>query len=925
MSVEGEVGAFTVGVRRHPRYVDEEKCTACGTCSDYCPVAVTDKYNEGLSVTKSVHMDYPQGIPAAYYVDEASCLFLTQRECKQCERVCKALAIDFTQQPKDVELRVGAIILAPGYRLVDEDILSKYGYGIFPNVLTSLEFERILSASGPFGGHLIRPSDEREPEKIAWLQCVGSRDVSCGNGYCSAVCCMYAIKEAAIAKEHSKVPLDAAIFFMDMRTHGKDFERYYEDSRQKHGVRFVRSRVHSIAPVKDGDDLVVQYVTETGEAVEEVFDMVVLSVGLATPPEVIELSQKLGISLNDSRFCQTDSFSPVATSREGIYVAGVFQGPKDIPQSVIEASSAAAESTAPLSPARNTLIKTKEIPVEQNVRGKRPRIGVFVCHCGINISSVVDIDVVCDYARTLPFVEYVTDSLYSCAQDSLQVLQDTIAEQRLNRIVVAACSPRTHEPLFQETLVDARLNKYLFEMANIRNQDSWVHKDDPAMATDKAKDLVRMAAAKAALVEPLQEQNVEINQRALVVGGGISGMIAAKALSSHDYKVSLVEKEASLGGQAQALYKTWKGENIQHNLVSLVNSVESDGHIDVRLETEIQAVDGFVGNFRTTLISKGKEEVVEHGAAVIATGATENKPKEYLYGEDARVVTHLELDRRFINKDPSLKEISTAAFIQCVGSREPERPYCSKVCCTHAIESALQLKEINPGASVYVFYRDIRAYGEREHLFRKARGAGIIFIRYSLGNKPQVTSNHDGLQIKAFEPILQHPILLKVDLVVLASAIVPLKDENLAQLFKIPMNEDGFFVEAHAKLAPSEFATDGVFLCGLAHYPKPIDESVAQAQAAASRAMTILAKKSIQVSGAVAYVDPSFCSGCGVCVDICPYSAPSFEEGQVYPGKAEINPVLCKGCGLCVASCRSGALNLKGFEEHQIMTMINEI
>jgi heterodisulfide reductase subunit A len=469
------------------------------------------------------------------------------------------------------------------------------------------------------------------------------------------------------------------------------------------------------------------------------------------------------------------------------------------------------------------------------------------------------------------------------------------------------------------------LNKYLFEMANIRDQNTWVHMNDPENATEKAKDLVRMAVAKVALMDPLPEAELDVDQKALVVGGGISGMMAARALSSQGYKVFLVEKSSSLGGQALNLFKTWKGEDIQQNLTDLSKSVETDINIDVHLETELSNVEGFVGNFRTTLNSGGKEDVVEHGIAVIATGASEFKPDEYLYGKDPRVVTHLELDQKFMRDDPSLREIKTAVFIQCVGSRETERPYCSRVCCTHSIESALHLKALNPDMNVYVLYRDIRSYGEREYLYREARAAGVIFVRFSLDQKPQIRAGKDRVEIEVIDNILGHPILLKADLVSLATAIVPYRDEKLGQFFKIPMNEDGFFIEAHAKLGPSEFATDGVFLCGMAHYPKPIDESVAQAQAAASRAITLLAKKKINVSGTVAQVNPVCCSSCGICVDVCPYSAPSFIEEGPFAGKAEINPILCKGCGLCVASCRSGALNLKGFGTDQIMAMINEI
>jgi heterodisulfide reductase subunit A len=736
---------------------------------------------------------------------------------------------------------------------------------------------------------------------------------------------MYAIKEAVIAKEHAGNDLDCAIFFMDMRTHGKDFERFYDDASKKHGVRFIRSRVPAIESVEGSDVLVIPYVDESGYTADESFDMVVLSVGLETPPELIELARNLDIDLTEGQFCETDSFHPVTTSKKGIYVCGAFQGPKDIPQSVIESSSAAAEAGALLSQARNTLTKEKEVPQERNISGERPRIGVFVCQCGINISGIVDVPAVRDYAGSLPYVEYITDNLYTCSQDTQETMTQVIKENNLNRIVVAACTPKTHEPLFQETLTAAGLNKYLFEMTNIRNQDSWVHKDNPDMATEKAKDLVRMAVAKVALMESLEEAELDVNQRALVIGGGISGMASAKSLSDQGYQVDLVERSAHLGGMARHLFRTWKGEDIQENLADLIKSVESDSNVKVHLDTELTNVEGFVGNFKTTLSSSGREETVEHGIAIIATGANEYQPDEYLYGEDPRVLTHLELDQKFIENDPSLKEIKTAVFIQCVGSREPERPYCSRVCCTHAIESALHLKEINPDMNIYVLYRDIRTYGEREYLYRKARLAGILFIQFSLDEKPQVTKNKNKLKIEVIDHLLEQIVVIKADLLALASAIVPYKDEKLAQFFKVAMNDDGFFVEKHAKLGPSEFATDGVFLCGMAHYPKPIDESVAQALAASSRAVTLLAREKVQVSGTIAEVTPVFCSSCGVCIEICPYSAPSFVEEGPFAGKADINPVLCKGCGLCVASCRSGAINLKGFGTDQIMAMINEI
>ena len=786
-----------------------------------------------------------------------------------------------------------------------------------------MEMERILSASGPTAGHLVRFSDNKEPKKIAWFQCIGSRDLNrCDNAYCSSVCCMYAIKEAVIAKEHAGDDLDCAIFFMDMRTHGKEFERFYEGAREKSGVRFVRSRVHTITPVPGTDDLQVQYVTESGEMVRETFDMIVLSIGLQTPPALIDLADTLGIEMTEGHFCKTDTFRPVQTSREGIFVCGAFQGPKDIPQSVIDSSAAAAAAGELLADARNTMTKTKEIVPETNIIGEPPRIGVFVCKCGINIAGVVDVEAVRDYAAALPYVEFATDNLYSCSQDTQETITQIIKEKNLNRVVVAACTPRTHEPLFQETLINAGLNKYLFEMCNIRNQDSWVHKNNPDMATEKAKDLVRMAISKVSLMNPLEEAELTINQTALVVGGGISGMAAAQTLASQGYDTHIIEKSDRLGGQANNIDTTADSASVHGKLSELIEAMEADTKIQIHLNTALTSVDGFVGNFKSTISTNGQEETLDHGVAILATGASELKPNEYGYGSDARILTGLELDKKFMENDPVLDSANSAVFIQCVGSREPERIYCSRVCCTHSVHSALKLKKRKPDMNVYILYRDIRTYGEKEYLYKEAREKGVIFIRFSLDAKPEVSVAEDGVRVAVIDHVLGRPVELQADLVMLASAVIPDGEKQLAEFFKVPMNDDGFFIERHAKLGPSEFATDGVYLCGLAHYPKSIDESIAQAKAAASCAVTMLARGRIFASGNIAETEPMLCSSCGVCVSVCPYSAPSFLEEGPFAGKAQVNPVLCKGCGLCVASCRSGAIHLKGFDNDQIFAQL---
>jgi heterodisulfide reductase subunit A-like polyferredoxin len=735
---------------------------------------------------------------------------------------------------------------------------------------------------------------------------------------------MYAIKEALIAREHARGELDTAIFFMDMRTHGKDFERYYDRAKREHGVRFLRSRVHSIEPEPQTDNLVLSYVDEVGSLKEEVFDLVVLSVGMQTPPAVVELAERLGVELNADRFCATNTFSPVTTSTPGIYVCGAFRGPKDIPQSVMEASGAAAAAGTDLAIARDTLTRTEESPPEINVKGEPPRIGIFVCHCGINIAGAVDVAAVRDYAGTLPHVSHVEDNLYTCSQDAQEHMLQVIKEQQLNRVVVAACTPRTHEPLFQETLVNSGLNKYLFEMANIRNHDSWVHGNDPRAATEKAKDLVRMAVSKVALLEPLQETTVEITQSALVVGGGVAGMAASVHLADQGYPVTLVEAGSELGGNARQLRQTWRGEDVTVFLSDLVARVNDNSLIRVYLNSELQEVKGFVGNFQSKIRIGGTNGVKfttrRHGVAILATGGQAIETDEYLCGQHYRVIRWHELEDALEREQ--LKDARSVVFIQCVGSREPDRPYCSKICCTFSIQQAITLRETYPEMDVYILYRDIRTYGQREGLFARARAAGVIFIRYSLEDKPLVDTDDQGrLQIFVKDHVLQRPLLLTPDFITLATAIEPRGTKELAQLFKVSCNQDNFFAEAHAKLRPVECATDGVFLCGLAHYPKPLEESIVQAQAATSRAITLLARKTLQVSGQVAGVNPAKCSACGVCVEICPFGAPGFSDR----GFSEINLALCKGCGLCVASCRSGAIDLKGFEDKQIFAMIEQL
>jgi heterodisulfide reductase subunit A-like polyferredoxin len=838
-------------------------------------------------------------------------------ECLQCVEACLAKAVNHSMTEKYRNLNVGSVVIAPGFELTDPSLRNEYGYGRYPNVITSLEFERILSASGPFQGHICRPSDHAEPKRVAWIQCVGSRDPSINKGYCSSVCCMYAIKEAIIAREHDS-EVRPTIFYMDIRAHGKGFDQYYERARDEYGVRFIRCQISKIIERPKSKNLLITYVDEGGKIVEEEFDLVVLSLGMSASEKSRNLARTLGIKLTPYSFCQTASLSPMETSRPGVYVCGAFQSPKDIPETVSQASGAAAFASEIISRARGELVTIKELPPEQSIAGEEPRIGVFICHCGINIGGVVDVPSVKEYAKTLPHIVYVDENLYTCSQDTQAKIREVIRENQLNRVVVASCSPRTHEPLFQETIREAGLNKYLFEMANIRDQCSWVHMDKKKEATEKAKNLVRMAIVKASLTEPLHEQELKINKRALVVGGGAAGMTAALGLADQGFEVVLVEKEKQLGGNLRDLYYTIHGNNVQEFMHSLIEKVHNHPLIQVILNGLIVDAGGFKGNFKTGIMSGPgmAYRKVEHGVTIIATGGEEYKPKEYLYGQDERIMTQHELEGKIVHKEIDPKGIQEIVMIQCVGSRIPERPYCSRICCSTAIKNALKIKEINPSASIYIVYRDIRTYGFLEDYYTKARKAGVIFIRYDLENKPEVSLEKEGPRVSVYDPSLQETIVINSNALILSAGIIPRDNEEVATLMKLQRTQENFFLEAHMKLRPVDFATEGIFLCGLAHSPKLLDESLSQAKAAVSRACTILAHDTIMVGGIVAQVEEEKCAACLTCVRVCPYNVPFINER----GVAQIDVAICQGCGSCAAECPGKAIQLQHFKDEQIIS-----
>ena len=924
LDVQGLPGNFKTKIRKHARSVNESLCTGCGVCQEKCPWKTESEFEQGLVQRKAIYIPYAQAMPNIPVIDREICAYFIKGTCRACEKFCPAEAIDFSQVDQELEIEVGSIILCPGFDEFDPSPFFNYGYKRYSNVVTSIEFERMLSASGPYQGELIRPSDSKPPERIAWIQCVGSRDASCNREYCSSVCCTYAIKEAIVAKEHVPHELEEAIFFMDMRTQGKGFERFYERAKEE-GIRFVRSKVYQVEEVNGTGNILVRYSSEDGDISTAEFDLVVLSVGLQPSPGAMKLAKKLGIQLNHYGFCHTDTFSPLETSRPGIFVCGVFSGPKDIPETVMQASGAAVGASTLLASVRKTLTKLKEYPPETDVTGEEPRIGVFICHCGINIGAVVNVPEVTEFTKTLPNVVYAENNLYTCSQDTQQRIKNMVKEYRLNRVVVASCSPRTHEPLFQETIREAGLNKYLFEMANIRDHCSWVHRDIPEEATQKAKELVKMTIAKAALIESLPELTIPVIPKALVIGGGVTGMVASLELANQGFESFLIERTNKLGGNACRLRYTLEGDDLSGFLEELIQKVEEHDLVHIYKNADIKEVSGYVGNFETRVLAEGNEDILQHGAIIVATGGCEYQPSEHLYGEHENVLTQLELEEKLSEGSVKPEELENVVMIQCVGSRTKERPYCSKVCCSQAVKNALKIKELNPSSNVYILYKDLRTYSFKEEFYQKAREVGVIFLRYPEEKEPEAIIEDGRIKVKVFDPVLNGELIIKPTLLVLSAGIVSQEGNNeLAKMLKIPLNEDDFFLEAHVKLRPVEFATDGIFVAGLAHSPKPVEESISQALAAAGKAAVPLSKGLVSIEPIVSSVDEDKCIGCGLCESLCAFSAIRLvsKEGV---NKAETIVASCKGCGLCAANCPEQAISMGHFRDEEIVAQIRAL
>jgi len=914
MDLQGEPGRFTASIRRHPRYVDEKLCIGCRQCVEKCPKKAPNAFNASLDSRKAIHFVHPQAIPMAPAVDTANCIYFQKGRCRACEKVCPTKAGEVDEgKPEDLQIEVGAVILSAGFELALVPQAGEYGHGRYPNVVTSLEYERMLSATGPFGGHPQRPSDGAKPGRIAWIQCVASRDSARNRNFCSSVCCMAAVKQALITREHD-AESEAAIFYMDIRAHGKDFDRYVLRAKDTYGVRFVRSMLSQVVQNPENGNLLLQYYDRDSlEQAQEEFDMVVLSAGMKPAPRIMPLLNRLGLALNRYGFVEPDFEQPSNTSREGVFVCGALDGPKDIPESVTGASAAAAGVAALLAEYRSGETVGEEVRSLRDVSKEAPRIGVFVCHCGKNIAGVIQVEALRDFALTLPHVVAAEDFLFTCSTQTQERIKELIRDNGLNRVVVAACSPRTHEPLFRETLQQAGINKYLFEMANIRDQCSWVHGKEPEAATEKARQLIQGAVARASLLEPIEEVVTQVVHRALVIGGGLAGMTAALALADQEIHAILVEKDAQTGGMAREIHHTLEGHSPRRLAQALALRVKTHRNITLYTWAEIKALSGGPGHFSGIVERKGKSVPVDFGAIIVATGGQPYVPSEYFYGLHPGVMTQLELENRLFTHQGPLPH--TTVMIQCIGSRREDFPLCSRICCSAAVKNAILLMEKNPAGSVYVLYRDIRTFGFKEDYYKRARDLGVIFIKYEPEAPPEVQVEDGALEVKVFDPASAMHLEIKPEILVLSSGVRPRPEAvSIAKMLKLPMMQEGFFMEAHPKLSPLDFSSAGIFLCGLAHSPRFMEESLAQARGAAARAAGLLLQKEIHTSGVVAEVNRERCCSCLTCVYCCPYKVPSMDA----QGISVIDPRKCQGCGICAADCPAKAITLKHYTDAQM-------
>jgi len=925
-SLDGKPGNFKANIWRKSKYVDPDKCTGCDDCAEVCPVDVISPFDEKISTRKAIYIEFPQAVPIVYTIDYENCV-----GCGSCDRVCEPEAISFLEKSEEIEVHAGSVIVATGFEVFEPlEMRKEYGYGKCENVITAMQVERLLSSFGPTEGKVLRLSDGEKPKSIGWVQCVGSRSTQLGFPYCSRVCCMYATKEASIVKE-ANPDIDITIYYMDIRAYGKDFQQYYDHAKDL-GVKYVRGRPSSVYENPD-KSLTIRYKdTLTGEVEENTVDLLVLSTAIIPNKGNKRLGEVLGVEVDENGFFKQQSLltNPIQSTRDGVFLAGCIQGPKDIPDSVSMASGAAAKAVVPIKDRERHI--GKDFPPERDVTFEKPRIGVFVCHCGKNIASYLDVEKVTEETKKLPNVEYADHMMFACSEDSCKKIRETVQEKGLNRIIVAACSPRTHGGLFQDTLMEAGLNKYLFEMANIRNQCSWVHSHDWDTATKKATALVRSSVAKARGLEALTEEEFSIYPSTLIIGGGVSGMKATLAIADMGIKSIIVEKEPELGGRLRNLHSMFPSDIKTEEIIDpLIKKINKNKLITVMINSVLDNLEGFIGNYKGNVKQKGKEKEIEFGTIIVATGFREIDLKgRYQYGKNKNILSQTELETKL--KNNSLKEPKNVVFINCAGAMDEERPYCCRVGCGVSIKNAKLVSQKFPKSKGYILYRDMRVFGkeEEEYYSDVLKNHHVTTIRYAAEKKPEIILDKDrpedgSLTVKVYDDILNEEITIQADLVVLTiNTEGEVMTEKLKNMLKVPVDAAGFYIETHAKIKPLDFSTSGIYMCGAAHYPKNLVDSIAQAEGAASRASIPIAQERMKGEGIVSEVNEDLCRGCGICESACAYSAIEMKPHSKDPRRlvAEVNRALCKGCGSCAAACLSSAIEQKGYKSSHINVMI---
>ncbi len=931
VDVAGQAGDFTVSLRQEPRFVDPLRCINCGYCAEVCPVELPDEYQQGMTMRKAAYKVAARAAPDAYVIQKGDYC----AGCAKCVEVCPTRAIDLDQPPRLLSVEVGAIILALGFQAYDPAELGELGYSRYPNVISAMDYERLASRSGPTEGMVLRPSDRAAPRSIAWLQCIGSRDQR--NSYCSSICCMYATKEAILAKQRLGESVHCRVFLMDERAFNKEYSTYFDRARRQHQIQYSRCRVSAIQEDPATHDLILHYADAAGKPQQERFEMVVLATGLQPPDSARYFTRMLDLELNEYGFCHTDKFTPLQTTHSGVFVCGAFSSPKEISETIIDASGAAAEVMRLLNEHLNTYPYTREwpfisannLPPERDVSNEPPRVGVFACSCGGTIAEAIDLQTLTRHAAAFPGVLHTEVVDLACFPEGIQAIQARINQMDLNRVVIAACSNRTPALLFQRMVRQVGLNPYLIELVNLQEQCSRVHRWQPELANLKAQEMVRVAVGRVLAAKPVHKRAHRCRPSALVIGGGLAGMTAALAIADSGYNVHLIERSEVLGGNLQTMYYVAEGFNPRRLGRDLVNRVRSHPRIQALVRTELLQHEGHVGFFRSllrTTLPDGSSNTftIEHGVTIVATGGRETREHPWL--DLPGVITQRELEEKVIHSPHEIATLKDVVMIQCV-QPPGSSYYCSRVCCTNTMKNAIRLRLFNPNCRVSVLYKNIVTYGFREEYFTEARRLGVVFIRYTDEEPPQISSVAGRLQVKVRDPALNRWLALQADLVPLSTSIAPAEGTaELARILRVPLSSEGFFAEAQMKLRPMDFMREGIFLAGMAHYPKFIEESISHALAAAARAVTLLSQgDSLFLGGVVAEVDPEKCVGCLTCTRTCPFGIPQViqVEGRTgvggLGGAAFIDPAQCQGCGTCTGECPANAIQLVSYTDEQIM------